>query len=250
MLEISFKLFYTTAGLKFLPRAQGMLIVDEQLLVPPIQTHILGSMHELYIEIIAKPKILQLLQGCKLLSDIGQCPTKFGKCPSKTNFDRTLVRSKNILSHYTFFAVTKSDCKFTQFAFCNKIYQAWILAFYLTLRWNGYTYLSRDLYYILWRIYVRPNSSYVRPKLKVIGQMSCQVKYLFAALLLHLPRMTPRKPSLLSNSFYTKFLRTITPCQSIKNCLLKYVYHANCLSPDETRVHESWYSYAILVSCS
>jgi hypothetical protein len=31
----------------------------------------------------------------------------------------------------------------------------------------------------------RPNSSYVRPKLKVIGQMSCQVKYLFAALLVH-----------------------------------------------------------------
>jgi hypothetical protein len=36
-----------------------------------------------------------------------------------------------------FFAVTKSDCKFTQFA---------LLAFYLTLRRNGYTYLSRDLY--------------------------------------------------------------------------------------------------------
>jgi hypothetical protein len=48
--------------------------------------------------------------------------------------------------------------------------------------------------YLLWRIYVRPNlvmlvsvrpnSSYVWPKLKVIGQMSCQVKYLFAALYL------------------------------------------------------------------
>jgi hypothetical protein len=25
----------------------------------------------------------QYMQGCKLLSDIGQCPTKFGKCPSK-----------------------------------------------------------------------------------------------------------------------------------------------------------------------
>ena len=35
-------------------------------------------------------------QGCKLLSDIGQCPTKFGKCPSKSKFDRTLVRSKKI----------------------------------------------------------------------------------------------------------------------------------------------------------
>jgi hypothetical protein len=31
-------------------------------------------------------------------------------------------------------------------------------------------------------VFVQPNSSYVRPKLKVIGQMSCQVKYLFAAL--------------------------------------------------------------------
>jgi hypothetical protein len=26
----------------------------------------------------------------------------------------------------------------------------------ITLRRNGYTYLSRDLYYILWRIYVQP----------------------------------------------------------------------------------------------
>ena len=31
-------------------------------------------------------------------------------------------------------------------------------------------------------VFVRPNSGYVRPKLIVIGQMSCQVKYLFAAL--------------------------------------------------------------------
>ena len=35
-------------------------------------------------------------------------------------------------------------------------------------------------------VFVRPNSSYVRPKLEVIGQMSCQVKYLFAALTLNL----------------------------------------------------------------
>ena len=34
-------------------------------------------------------------------------------------------------------------------------------------------------------VFVPPNSSYVRPKLKVIGQMSCQVKYLFAALQTH-----------------------------------------------------------------
>ena len=69
-------------------------------------------------------QILLGLQGCKLLSDIGQCPTKFGKCPSKSNFDRTLVRSqKKFVTLYLFFAVTKSDCKFTQFAFCNKIYE-------------------------------------------------------------------------------------------------------------------------------
>ena len=86
--------------------------------------------------------------------------------------------------------MTKSDCKFIQFAFRNKIYEA----FYLTLCRNGYTYLSRDLYIscdvytvyvrpnLVVLVFVRPNSSYVRPKLKVIGQMSCQVKYLFAAL--------------------------------------------------------------------
>jgi hypothetical protein len=86
-------------------------------------------------------------QGCKLLSDIGQCPTKFDKCPSKSNFDRTLVRSQKKICHIHFFAVTKSDCKFTQFAFCNK--------FYLTLRRNGYTYLSRDLY-ISCDVYICP----------------------------------------------------------------------------------------------
>jgi hypothetical protein len=32
-------------------------------------------------------------------------------------------------------------------------------------------------------VFVRPNSSYVLRKLKVIEQMSCQVKYLFAALM-------------------------------------------------------------------
>jgi hypothetical protein len=59
---------------------------------------------------------------------------------------------------------------------------------------NGYTYLSCDLYiYLVTYIcptkfsdvgFCRLNSSYVRPKLKVIGQMSCQVKYLFAALII------------------------------------------------------------------
>jgi hypothetical protein len=43
---------------------------------------------------------------------------------------------------------------------------------------NKYKYTK----FIVVLVFVRPNSSYVRPKLKVIGQMSCQVKYLFAAL--------------------------------------------------------------------
>jgi hypothetical protein len=75
-----------------------------------------------------------VLQGCKLLSDIRQCPTKFGKCPSKSNFDCVML------------------------------------------------------------VFVRPNSSYVRPKLKMIGQMSCQVKYLFAALVLGRSRKDPHSP--------------------------------------------------------
>jgi hypothetical protein len=49
------------------------------------------------------------------------------------------------------------------------------------------TYIYLVTYYVrlnlVMLVFVRPNSSYVRPKLKVIGQMSCQVKYLFAALL-------------------------------------------------------------------
>ena len=69
-----------------------------------------------------------------------------------------------------------------------------ILAFYLMLRRNGYihTCLVTYIYLVTYTIYVRPNlvvlvfvrpnSSYVRPKLEVIGQMSCQVKYLFAAM--------------------------------------------------------------------
>ena len=81
------------------------------------------------------------------------------------------------------------------------------MAIYILVLW---------LIYILWRIYVqpnlvmlvfvRPNSSYVRPKLKVIGQMSCQVKYLFAALYcvwLNVPNYMagPRKyPEIVNNS--------------------------------------------------
>ena len=48
------------------------------------------------------------------------------------------------------------------------------------------TYIYLVTYYVrlnlVMLVFVRPNSSYARPKLKVIGQMSCQVKYLFAAL--------------------------------------------------------------------
>ena len=38
-----------------------------------------------------------IMQGCKLLSDIGQCPTKFGKCPSKSNFDQGFLVSPLVL---------------------------------------------------------------------------------------------------------------------------------------------------------
>jgi hypothetical protein len=86
-----------------------------------------------------------LWQGCKLLSDIGQCPTKFGKCPSKSNFDRTLVRSQKKLSHCTFFCCDKIRLQIHSICILQQNLRG-ILAFYLTLRRNGYTYLSRDLY--------------------------------------------------------------------------------------------------------
>jgi hypothetical protein len=151
-----------------------------------------------------------MIQGCKLLSDIGQCPTKFGKCPSKSNFDRTLVRSQKKLSHYTFFCCDKSDCKFTQFAFfAIKFTRHSSILLNVAPEWL-YILVSWLIYiYILWRIYVRPNlvvlvfvrpnSSYVRPKLKVIGQMSCQVKYLFAALMIDpVPHNVPQDETILT----------------------------------------------------
>jgi hypothetical protein len=126
------------------------------------------------------------MQGYKLLSDIGKCPTKFGKCPSKSNFDRTLVRSRKKLSHYTFFCCDKIRLQIHSictFSILLNVAPEWL---YILVWW---------LICILWRIYVRPNlvvlvfvrpnSSYVQPELKVIGQMSCQVKYLFAALECH-----------------------------------------------------------------
>ena len=76
---------------------------------------------------------------------VGHRPTKFGKYLSKSNFDRTLVRSQKNCHAIHFFAVTKSDCKFTQFAVCNKIYEA----FYLTLRRNGYIHICLVTYIYL-----------------------------------------------------------------------------------------------------
>jgi hypothetical protein len=121
------------------------------------------------------------MQGCKLLSDIVQCSTKFGKCPSKSNFDRTLVRSEKYIVTLYIFSLWQNlianslnlhfAIKFTRHSsILLNVAPEWL---YILVSW---------LIYILWRIYVRPNSSYVRRKLKVIGQMSCQVKYLFAAL--------------------------------------------------------------------
>jgi hypothetical protein len=95
------------------------------------------------------------LQGCKLLSDIGQCPTKFGKCPSKSNFERTLVRSQKKLSHLIPFCCDKIRLQIHSICiFFNKMLPG-ILAFYLTLHRNGYTYLSHDLY-ISCDVYICP----------------------------------------------------------------------------------------------
>jgi hypothetical protein len=82
------------------------------------------------------------MQGCKLLSDIGQCPTKFDKCPSKNNFDRTLVRSQKN-SHMHFFAVTKSDNIANSLNLHFAIRHSSI---FLNIAPEGYTYSSRDLY--------------------------------------------------------------------------------------------------------
>jgi hypothetical protein len=82
----------------------------------------------------------------KLLSDIGQCPTKFGKCPRKSVFDRTLVRShkKKIVTLYIFFCCDKIRLQIHSICILQLNLRG-ILAFYLTLRRNGYTYLSCDL---------------------------------------------------------------------------------------------------------
>jgi hypothetical protein len=85
---------------------------------------------------------------------------------------------KKKLSHYTFFCCDKIRLQIHSIHWHSSILlnvaPEWL---YILVLW---------LIYILWRIYVRPNLVvlvFVRPKLKVIGQMSCQVKYLIAALL-------------------------------------------------------------------
>ena len=140
------------------------------------------------------------VQGTKLLStDLLQVVTCRHKlraanyCRTSDNVPLNLanVRAKVILSHYTFFCCDKIRCKFTQFAFCNKITRHSSILLNVAPEWL-HTCLVTYIYLVTYTVYVRPNlvvlvfvrpnSSYARPKLKVIGQMSCQVKYLFAAL--------------------------------------------------------------------
>jgi hypothetical protein len=111
------------------------------------------------------------IQGCKLLSDIGQC-----------NLAKVIL-----IGHWS---DHKKNCHIIHFLLwqnpiANSLNLHFAIKFtrhssiLLNVAPNGYTYLSRDLY-----IYISCDAAYVyvRPKLKVIGQMSCQVKYLFAAL--------------------------------------------------------------------
>jgi hypothetical protein len=90
------------------------------------------------------------IQGCKLLSDIGQCPTKFGKCPSKSNFDRTLVRSqKKVVTLYIFLLWQNTIANLLNLHFAITFTRHSSILLTVTLRRNGYTYLSRDLYIYL-----------------------------------------------------------------------------------------------------
>jgi hypothetical protein len=101
----------------------------------------------------------------------------------KNVFDRTLVRSHKKNCHIHFFCCDKIRLQIHSTRHSNILLNVAPEWLYILVLW---------LMYILWHIYVRPNlvmlvfvrlnSSYVRPKLKVIGQMSCHVKYLFAAL--------------------------------------------------------------------
>jgi hypothetical protein len=133
-------------------------------------------------------KMTVYVQSWKLLSDIGQCLTKFGKCLSKSNFDRTMVRSQKKIVTYIFLLWQNPIANSLNLHFAIKFTRHSSILLNVAPEWL-YILVSW-LIYNLWRIYVRPNlvmlvfvrpnSSYVRPKLKVIGQI--QVKYLFAAL--------------------------------------------------------------------
>jgi hypothetical protein len=107
------------------------------------------------------------------------CPTKSGKCPSKSDFDWTLVRShKKMVSLYIFLLWQNPIANSLNLYFAIKFTRHSSILLNVASEWLYILVLL--LIYILWRIYVRPNSSYVRP---LIGQMSCQVKYLFATLI-------------------------------------------------------------------
>ena len=62
----------------------------------------LNKLEEVVFDVVFSLLFL-MLQGCKLLSDIGQCPTKFGKCPSKSNFDRTFGQITKKFAPFSFF---------------------------------------------------------------------------------------------------------------------------------------------------
>jgi hypothetical protein len=151
----------------------------------------LGWAASFVVQLSSQLQVRMISQGCKLLSDIGQCPTKFGKCPSKSNFDRTLARSQKKFVTYIFLLWQNPIANSLNLHFAIKFTRHSSILLNVAPEWQNI--LVSWLIYILWRIYVRPNlvvlvfvrlnSSYVRPKLKVIGQMSCQVKYLFAALI-------------------------------------------------------------------
>jgi hypothetical protein len=130
-------------------------------------------------------------QGCKLLSDIGQCPTKFGKCPSKSNFDRTLVRShKKIVTLYIFLLWQNPIANSLNLYFAINFTRRSSIYFYLTLRRNGiHTCLVTYIYLVTCICPTKfSDVGFCLTKFKLCPTkiksdlLSCQVKYLFAAL--------------------------------------------------------------------
>jgi hypothetical protein len=98
-------------------------------------------------------ELLTPYQGCKLLSDIGQCPTKFGKCPSKSNFDRSLVRSqKKIVTLYIFLLWQNPIANSLNLHFAIKFARHSRILLNVAPEWL-YILVSW-LIYILWRIYI------------------------------------------------------------------------------------------------